>query len=787
MSKNIEKINRWFEKRAGDIIRWRWVIFALTFAFIGLSVIGIQQLYIDSSNESFFIEDDPMMVTKRNFEDVFGNEEFIYILIEAEDVFAPEVLKFIRALGEDLKENLPFAREVISLASVEYVEASEEAILVHDLVGKDVPTEPAAIESIRQKALSKPAYIDKIVSSDSKMAGILVFFDPIPPSQKGASDLRKTIAPAFKKIMANPTYQEYTIHAAGVPIVDYELDALIIEELIKFGLLSLIVAITLLIFLFRSVTGMSAPASVLAATAIIILGVQGFLEIPLNMMSNILPVVIMVVSISYSVHVMSFFRQHFAVTGRRHDSLSFALKHAGWPCLFTAITTAAGFASFMVVPIKPLKEVGLLISFGVLLAYVMVIIIVPAMLSFGKDHLPEGERGSVKGDGMLQTFLLWLAGLVERRPLPIGIIFLAVIIVFGFSITRLKIDSDFVSALGKNIPIVQDILYVGDRMGGLYSYEILIDTGEADGIKDPEILKAVDKLQAFCEQYPAISISMSITDIVKDTEQVLNGGDTAFYRIPETPGKIAQGLLLYEMSGGEFLEEWVDYEYRRLRVSAQATYTSISENERQFREIEAYAAEIFPDGTRVSLTGAIPLMIRMASYVTTGQIRSILVAFAVIMIMMMVVFGSIKTGLIAMIPNLLPVVVVLGYMGLTGIPLDFMTMMIAAIVMGIAVDDTIHYINHFRLEFYRTGSYSEANRHTFRYVGRAITFTTIVLVAGFSIIGLSRITSLRNFSLFSAVAILTALLADYFVTPVMIMTFKPFGKNFGGKQHEKLP
>ncbi len=776
MHEYIDRINSWFGDKAHDFIRWRWAILVAVGMLVGLSAGGLQELYVDNSNESFFLETDPMLMANRYFEELFGNEEFIYVLVEADDVFTPEILRLLRDLGQDLLDNLPFAKEVTSLTSVEYLENSGNTILIEDLIREEIPREPARLESIRSKALSKPAYVDKIVSADSRMAALLVSFYPIPPSKEGAADLRKTIVPAFREVMARPAYQGYRIHAVGVPILDYEIDEVMIEEMGKFGLLAVVVGALLLIVLLRGFIGVAGPFLVMISSVLILLGCQGYLGIPLTMISNIIPTMIMVISVSYSIHVMSFFRAHFTETGKRRESISFSLRHSGWPCLFTALTTATGFASFVLTPIKPVREMGVLISVGALLTYVMVMLVVPAMLSFGRDRKPGHASGVPVDQGAMQGFLRWLAGFVERRSLLVGMVSILVILLFCLSMTRLKVESDFLEFLGSEVSVVKDALYVMDRMGGIHSYEILIDTGEEDGVKDPEVLKALERLEAFCLHYPSASMAMSVTTMLKEIEQALEGGDPASYRIPETRERIAGDLLLYELSGGETLEDWVDYEYRHLRLSVLAMVIGTSGAEREFQEIEAYAKDVFPEGTRITVTGDMPLMVKMANYVTQGQIRSISLALVVIMIMMMSVFGSVSAGLIAMAPNIVPVIVSLGCMAISGAPLDFMTMMVSPIVIGIAVDDTIHYVNHYRQEFYRTGSYSEANRLTFRYVGRAITLTTIVLCCGFSIMGLSKVCTIKNFGIFGTIAIFTALITDYFVTPVLIMKLKPFGK-----------
>jgi hypothetical protein len=326
------------------------------------------------------------------------------------------------------------------------------------------------------------------------------------------------------------------------------------------------------------------------------------------------------------------------------------------------------------------------------------------------------------------------------------------------------------------VPYVNRINYIGQTaVGSLYSYDVAFEFDHAGAAKDPDNLRKFEQLVDEVKTFRLTKKVSSLLDVIKDINQTLNAGDPAFYRIPDTREMIAQLLLLYENAGGAEAEKWVDYDYQRLRLMVEIDDYNSGEATRELRLIQQRGKELFPEA-KVLLIGSISQFSVVQDYVTWGQVRSFLTAFLVIAILMTVVFGSIKTGLIAMIPNISPALVVGGIMGFAGIPLDMMTVTIMPMLLGLAVDDTIHFINHSQLEYERTGSYRKSTRRVFVTVGTALFLTSMVLILNFSAYLASAAKVYVNMGYLVAAGILAALASDLFVTPVLLNRFRPFGK-----------
>jgi len=330
--------------------------------------------------------------------------------------------------------------------------------------------------------------------------------------------------------------------------------------------------------------------------------------------------------------------------------------------------------------------------------------------------------------------------------------------------------------MGLKIPFRAKLWHINHtKVGAMWSYDVTLKFDEENKAKDPEVLKNLDMIAKEISKFPAVKRASSLADIVKDLNQVMHNDSSEYYTIPDNKELVSQLLLLYEMSGGTEAENWVDYDYTTLRISADVDDFEAKEFEKQWNYLEKRTNELFPDA-KYGVVGTAVQFSTMAVYITKGQIRSLLIALIVITVLMTIVFNSIKIGLIGMIPNIAPAIFAGGLMGYFGTPLDMMTMIIGPMILGLAVDDTIHFINHCKLEFFRRGNYKEAIQETFRIVGKALTMTSIIIVLGFVAYLTSVDKMYFNLGTYTIVAIIAALLADFFVTPILILWTKPFGK-----------
>jgi predicted RND superfamily exporter protein len=326
------------------------------------------------------------------------------------------------------------------------------------------------------------------------------------------------------------------------------------------------------------------------------------------------------------------------------------------------------------------------------------------------------------------------------------------------------------------MPIKAITEHVDEVMGGTSNVIYLFDAGEADGIKNPAVLREIERLQMLADKQDwLVRKTYSIVDVLKELNQAFHSGDPAWYKVPETRELVAQYLILYEMSGGEDAEELVSSDYRHASLELRNKLAMTSETSKLVQVMDAELGARPLEASEVKLTGIGALWLVLLDYIVSSKIQSFLLAFGVIAAIMISIFRSVKTGLLSMVPNLSPVLLTLGVMGWFGIALDYSKISIAAVAIGIAVDDTIHLVSRYRHEFLIHGDYAIALRAALQDVGRALLITSAALVGGFLVFLFSVMDSQSTFGVLLATTIVTALIADFLLMPALILTFQPFG------------
>ena len=778
MVQNLDAINQWFARVGEIFLRLRWLILFLLICLDLLAIHGIQLIQFDVSRESWFLDNDPLTIATNEFEEVFGNTNYVAVLVEAEDVFVPDILRLIRELGEEFEEEVPFADEVISLTNMEFTRGTEEGVEIGDIVPPEIPTTREEIEAIRQQAFSKPFLVNRLFSDDSTQAWIMLRLHEYPENwQEMLPDYPEMlVGKKVFDILRQEKYAPYRLRVTGAPTANYEERIFFSREANRTMILAFITAVLILLVVLRSLQGVIIPIITAISSILWVFGAMGYLNIKIDMMVMTLPIYLgLAVSIGYSIHLFNFFKRGLMGTDCRVKAAIFAVQETGWPIFFTAVTTMSALCSFYFVPVRQVRWMGVSSAAVVLTTYIIVMALTPTLLSFGKITSSAAPVAG-KTDIYFESFFLRLSRWILAHSTRILVVFALLVLFFLGGLPRVYVSMNEEKTFGLKIPYIARLYDIAHtKVGTRSSYNLTLTFDEPDQVKEPEILQKFDLLISEIQQFPLVKRVSSLLDILKDMNQVLHSDDPAFYRIPDDKALIAQILLLYEMSNGTEQENWVDYEYTRLRLLVEVVDPDTAEVEREFDYLRARVRELFPEA-RFGMVGGLVQYSVIQNYIAKGEIVSFLIALVVIGLLMMLVFQSVKTGLIGMIPNLAPVIVVGGLMGYLDIPLEMTTMMIIPMLLGLAVDDTIHFITHCQLEVQRTGNYQQSIEKTFQTVGKAIFLTSCILIATFSVYLTSIARFFINLSILAIAGVLSALLADYFVTPVLIYLTKPFHK-----------
>jgi predicted RND superfamily exporter protein len=346
----------------------------------------------------------------------------------------------------------------------------------------------------------------------------------------------------------------------------------------------------------------------------------------------------------------------------------------------------------------------------------------------------------------------------------------------------MTVNMDYFSFMGKKIPYILRLAEILDtKIGSLYTYTVMVSFDESDGFKDPEAMRKLDALAQDLGALEMTKISGSrprvslVTEIVKEMYRTLNSDDPAFYTIPDDPDLLAQILFLYEISGGASLFTRISEDYSTAVLTVELTGYDGNRIAQTVKDAEISARLHFPNADTV-VVGMIASFAEMNNKVVYGELKSFAGSFLIIFILLAIAFGSFKVALIGMIPNIAPILIIAGIMGYAKIPLDMLTMTIMPMILGMAVDDTIHFITHIRLELERTGSYQAGVLNCFGKIGKTLGTTTVILCAMFTVYALSPVAMLFHVGVLAVVGMAAALLADYTLTPLLTLILKPLGK-----------
>ncbi len=788
----IQTINQGFRKASETQVRYRWLLLIIIIALTAFGISGLSQARVTSDIEDWFEKDEAVQIAQDRFEEQFGNNESIGLLIQSDDVFHPEVLAMIRDIGNELMEKVPYADEVTSLMEFEATVGTEEGIEVINPFGKGIPTDPAELKKKREFILSLKSVVNKMVSDDGTETWLSLSLKEYPEEEEWETS--GSMQPLFQDgeaaiaIITDPKWQSdrYTLKAAGMPYTETEERDYFGQEMKKRVLSGFALMILLLVVFLRSLRGIIVPVFTSMAGIAVVFGYMGWLAIGIDSNMVSLPVLLgMALSVGYSIHLVNAFKRIFRNSGRRKEAVIQSVEETGWPIFFTAVTTIASVLSFTVAGIIPIRWLGFTSAAVVLAVYLFVMILIPIFMSIGKDQDPPS--GKAKGKLWLNGKMETLGEAVLNHKGKVAAIFMIVVIGFAPGITKMVVNADVFDVIGLKVPYMKRVHeVVNSKLGSYISYNITVTYQDKDAIKDPQILNQFDALLnevgkfELTKKNKGVPKIFSILDILKEMNQTFHEDNEANYAVPQTRDLVAQLLFLYEISGGDKTFNWIDEEYTLLRARVELKEFDANEIVREFERIRSLGKKLFPDA-EVNIVGGAVRVAELNNKIVTGEIKSFLTALVAIGVLMALVFASLKTGLIGLIPNVTPLIILAGFMGYFNYQLDMMTMTIIPMLLGVAVDDSIHFINQIKFEFEKCGNYRQAILNSFYVVGKTLTMTTIILAASFAMYTFSPVNALFRIGLLASMGLISALIADFTMTPIVILLTKPFGKENEGR------
>ncbi|MDF1875158.1 MMPL family transporter [Sulfurimonas sp. SAG-AH-194-I05] len=749
------------QKFVEKIIKFRWYIAILIPLITIMMASSLKNLEFEGSYRIWFGEESKILKDYDTFRSIFGNDDAVAISFKMQEgVFTKKALHVIDNITRKLWQTQYIAR-VDSLTNYQYVHADEQypdEILVEDFIEDIDSLTKKDLEKKRSIALKQDIIVGKLISQDAKTTMIVGRMTPKAGNDPAVSfKLRDAIV-----AIVEPEIKEHGIqfYLNGGPIINTAFIEIAQHDGSTFTPAVIGVALLLLFFVFRKFSLAFLSISVVIFTFLIVLAIQVMLGYKLNNFTANIPVFVIAIGVADAMHLVWIYILAKKEGMENHEAIHHSVHTNFLALLLTSLTTAVGFASLSISNVVPIKTLGIATASAALLAFVLTILFVPALLAILNPRIKKQEIGENK----TKKFSKWYVQFLRRHNTKILVLSGCIFVVIGWGMTQAKVDSNTVRYFKENVPFRVTTQFMQDNLTGPMSYEIIVDSQKADGIKEPKFLKTVEQFYAeFYEKYEDARHISSLMDTVKTFNEVMNSSKT----IPDDKNLIAQYLLLYSLSlpQGMEINDRMDIEERLLRVTASMNMVDTSKDLEMIEWVEnwweqtEYSAEI---------NGQTKMFAHMQHDVTNTLIYSITLAVVLISIIMFFIFRNVKMLPLFIAPNILPIALVVGVMGWLDIDIDMGVAIAGAIIIGVAVDDTIHFMVKYVESRKRGENMQNSLEYVMNYAGSAIIFTTVILSIAFLVFVLSDFNPNYHFGIVTATALLIAVLVDLIALPALL-------------------
>ena len=695
---------------------------------------------------------------------------------QCETIFDPASLRMADAVSRRLG-SLAVIRDVRGPASSALLVPTSDGFEVRHFVERGEPVADARL--LAERALDDPLWVGNLVSEDGR-TGVVVI-QPVDSE----SETSVEVVEAIREVLAPFEDAGFEFHLVGHAVEFVVAGRELAQSSAALTPIAAIVIALIVFALSRSWQGVLVSLVTVLTSLIWTFGLLGALHWPRDSILQTLAPLILVVGVCDAIHVLSrFASERTAGAGSggrlgRREALRAATRDIARPCLITTLTSAGAFLSFATSDLQTFVHFGVVSAFGVLACLILTFTLLPVLVLL----IPAEGGSSGRVSRGWEVALDAIVRSAERRATPIlvatGVVFVVCAVGWlGF----LRVDTDGYEMYGDRSQVIRWIRFVEQSLHRSDNLEIEIELPPSTPLESPETLDAISRFSGRLSQIEGLGRASSLLDLIERLNRLLHDDDPAFERRGDGPEANAQLLELISFEDPALLETWLSFDRSRVRVSVEAPFQSYASREVVLREVRREIARSLPADWSTVLTGQFAMGYDWVSDVQATQLRSFLTAFAVVLLLVAVHVRSLGWSLIAMIPTTLPVVVLLGSMGLLGLSLDVGRAMIAAVMIGIGVDDTVHLLSHFRCRRMAGATAPEAIRQAVLFVGRPVITSSVALAVGFLSLMTSSWQTVSSFGFFVGIGILGALLADLFVFPALVVTVaaRTAGREGGG-------
>ena len=754
-----------FENVLGHwVIRYRWWIIVSSLLIVGLAGSGAGRIVFNDDNRVYFSKENPQLNALEELENTYTKDENVLFVLAPKDgnVFTRKTLAAIEELTNKAWQ-IPYSNRVDSISNFQHTYAQGDDLVVEDLVKGASHLSDKEIARIKQVALHEPLLVNRLVSPQWHTAGINVNVLKPGKSEKEVPD----IAAAARKIKAEieNEYPHIKVYLNGGVMFGNAFQEVSMEDMSTLVPLMYAILMILMMVLLRSFSGTFTTLIIIGVSTITALGLSGWLGIALNATSVNAPTIILTLAIADCIHILASMFMAMRRGMNKHEAIIESLRINAQPVILTSVTTAIGFLSMNFSDAPPFRDLGNIVTMGVMVAMVFSLTFLPAILAVVPVRVTKA-----KDDRKLAMDRFGELVVRYRKPLLIGN--LAFIALAAAGLTKIQLNDNFIKYFDQRYEIRQAADFIQANLTGLDNIEYSLDSGEAGGINDPAYLAKIEEFADWYRSQPKVTHVNVITDTIKRLNENMHGDNFIYYRIPESRELAAQYMLMYEMSlpYGLDLNNQINVDKSATRMVV--TFSNASSKELRAADKRARAwlsanapRSMFTFGASLSLMFA-HISERNIDQMLTGTVLALLLISGVLLFAL----RSIKLGMVSMVPNLVPAAMAFGFWGMFVGEVGLTIAVIGTMTLGIIVDDTVHFLSKYRRARNEHHLNSQdAVKYAFSTVGKALFITTIVLVAGFTTLTFSGFKLNSDMGLMAAVAIGIALIVDFLFLPPLLM------------------
>src|SRR6056300_153025 len=733
-----------------------------------------QWRHVKFSNEetSVLPTDHPEIIKYTQFTDVFGAEDnAILIAVEGRDLFTANSFNAWNRLSKQL-EAAPEIVSVVSLDNIEEIVRSGNQLEAQAFNPREALSDENAKSKLYHLFERLPFYENLIYDPNSRAIRTIAFMDPDVVNTKVRSEF---ILNEFKSLVENfERVSGADAKISGMPYIKTRNAETLKKEMILFVIGALLVTALIFFFFFRSYRATFISMVVVLIGVSWSFGIIGLLGFEITILTALIPPLIIVIGIPNCIFLINKYQQEVKKHGNQARSLIRVISKVGNATLMTNLTTASGFATFIILSSSLLREFGIVASINIIGIFVLSLLIIPIIYSY--MSLPKNKHLQHLNTPWIDLFVKTMENIVREHRITVYITSVVLLVLSIIGIYQIEITGSRIEDLPKNTDFYEDILFYEKDFNGILPVEILVDTGKENGDLSGATLSRVEKLSEEIGENPELSTPLSISNLFKYAKQAYYKGLRKYYQLPTRQERnfILDAANTALSGEADLTSSMVDSEKRRIRLSLMMKDVKTSRMEEIEEDLNKSIEKIFPkERYDVALTGKALLYLKGTRYLVNNLVLSLFLAVVLISLLMAYLFRSFQMIIISLVPNLLPLIITAGIMGFIGVPIKPSTILIFSIAFGISVDDTIHFLAKYRQELVQNNWQIKKSVYAaLKETGVSMFYTSIVLFFGFSVFMISNYGGTKALGGLISATLLFAMLANLVLLPCLLLSLE---------------